>query len=69
MQNKRLVGMVIRHQGILFFRRDEGLPQGLRYVTKRFMENNKFTRDHEAIVVTVAEVCCKKAWDETSLEW
>lgn len=53
--------MVIRHQGILFFRRDEGLPQGLRYVTKRLMENNKFTRDHEVIVVTVAEVCCKKA--------
>jgi tRNA U34 5-methylaminomethyl-2-thiouridine-forming methyltransferase MnmC len=54
MQIERLVGMVIRHLGIFYFRRDEGLHQVLRYVTKRFMENNKFTRDHEVIVVTVA---------------
>lgn len=61
--------MVIRHLGIFYFRRDEGLHQVLRYVTKRLMENNKFTRDPEAIVVTVAEIWCKKAWDKTSLEW
>ena len=69
MQQERQVGMVIRHQGIPYFHGDEGFRHGLRYVTKRSIENHKLTCDHESIVVTIAKVYCKNAWDDTSVEW
>jgi hypothetical protein len=40
MQKERFVDMVIRHHGILFFREDESLRHGLRYITKHSIQKN-----------------------------